>query len=121
MILAAHSAGGSQMRKICLQPNPLYGTRIRECWGFDCLYGGVQTWYSWATKNAGAKLFIYYKESTMGNAKQLAAMSRHLPNVIIQKSAASNHYLVPKFYFKQCVINLGQAMQQMKLENMSTH
>lgn len=106
LVLAAHSAGGSQMRKIAMANNPIYGGRISECWGFDSLYGGMSGWLRWAKDYPDKKLFIYYKSSTQGNALWLKNMSKKLSNVLIVKSSARNHYLVPKEHLRERVVNL---------------
>jgi triacylglycerol esterase/lipase EstA (alpha/beta hydrolase family) len=109
IILSAHSAGGRQMRMIASNNNPVYGSAISECWGFDSLYEGVASWIDWATTNKNKKLFIYYKSSTEGNAGLLSSRSKNLPNVFLKKSAAKNHYFVPKEHLKERVKNIGRA------------
>ncbi|MGC1240493.1 MAG: murein L,D-transpeptidase catalytic domain-containing protein [Chryseosolibacter sp.] len=106
LILAAHSAGGSQMRRIATANNPLYGKRISECWGFDSLYGGMSVWHRWAKDHPDRKLFIYYKGSTQGNALLLKTMSKKLSNVFVINSSARNHYLVPKEHLRERVASL---------------
>src|SRR5262249_58347046 len=41
LFLACHSGGGEPMRKLAWSAGPFavkHGKKIRECWGFDCLY-----------------------------------------------------------------------------------
>lgn len=60
IILAAHSGGGSPMRKLALSTGT-YAANIKECWGFDCTYGGDATdWRKWATSRSSNQVFIYY-------------------------------------------------------------
>ena len=97
LILAAHSAGGSQMRKIALQSNPRHGARLTQCWGFDSLYGGESLWASWALRNPQKQLCIYYLGSTFGHARNLyqTVKAKNIGNISIGKSTGANHYLVP--------------------------
>jgi hypothetical protein len=101
IIIAAHSAGGSQMRNIVTSRNPVFGNRVRECWGLDSLYGGVYRWVSWAKNNADKKLFIYFKSSTHGNAMLLKSLAKKLSNVAVIESSAKNHYLVVRKHLKE--------------------
>lgn len=101
IIIAAHSAGGSQMRNIVTSRNPIFGSRIRECWGLDSLYGGVYRWVSWAKSNPDKNLFIYFKSSTHGNAVLLKALAKKLSNVKVVESSAGNHYLVVRKHLKE--------------------
>ena len=109
VVLAAHSAGGFQMLKMATLDNPIYGSKISECWGFDCLYGKVtDLWHRWASKNSGKKLMIYYQSTTEGNSKLLDRNSKKLSNVFVKKSPARNHYWVVKEHLKDRVIKMGQ-------------
>ena len=110
LILAAHSAGGWQMLKIAMLNNPIYGARISECWGFDCLYGKVvDAWRTWASKNSNKKLMVYYQGTTAGNSTLLARNSTKLPNVFIKKSPAKNHYWVVRHHLKERLARMGNA------------
>lgn len=110
VILAAHSAGGLQMLKIAIGENPIYGPKILECWGFDCLYGKVtDAWLKWASKNGNKKLMIYYQSSTEGNSILLQRNSKKLPNVFVRKSGAKNHYWVVREHLKDRVTKIGQS------------
>lgn len=108
IILAAHSAGGRQMRMIANLNNPIFNSKISECWGFDSLYDGVNSWIAWATNNKDKKLILYYKSSTEGNAKLLESKSKNLENVFIKKSSAKNHYWVPKEHLQERVTKIGR-------------
>ena len=94
-ILACHSGGGEPMRKLALG-NHRYADYIRECWGFDCLYGssGAEQWAKWAEHHQNAKLFIHYLHTTEAQSKDLK--DKHCPNVFVQKSSADNHCVVPR-------------------------
>jgi hypothetical protein len=109
VILAAHSAGGMQMRMIATAANPVYGAKIVECWGFDSLYEGPDGWAQWASANKNKKYFLYFKDSIVKVfATNLAVKARSLPNVFIKGSSAGNHFLVPKAHLKECIAKLGQ-------------
>ena len=108
IILSAHSAGGVLMRKIAIANNPVYGSKVIECWGFDSLYEGPSLWNRWAAANNSKRLFLYYKDVRVkANAGNLATETRKLPNIFIKKSSALGHYLVPKEHFKERIIKLG--------------
>ena len=109
VILAAHSAGGRQMRLIATHDNPLYGSKITECWGFDSLYSGVHEWILWGNRNPEKKLVLYYKSSTRNHAKQLEKFAAKLQNIAVVNSSARNHYWVPKAHFKERVMKLPAA------------
>jgi hypothetical protein len=59
LIIAGHSAGGLMMRDAVktlggLQPS------LKECWGFDCIYGPASTWSEWIrTNKTKVKLYFY--------------------------------------------------------------
>ena len=109
IILAAHSAGGRQMRMIAMFNNPVNGPKITECWGFDSLYETPDLWIKWASANKFKKLMIYYQGSTKDHAMALDARTKKLLNVFVKKSAARNHYWVPKEHFKERIGKIGQA------------
>jgi hypothetical protein len=107
LILAAHSAGGSQMRRMVIHSNPVFGNKLSACWGFDSLYGGVSRWLAWAKANPDKRLIVFYKGSTQGNALLLKQLSRRLKNVKVISSHAKNHYLVPIHHLGQCLSIVG--------------
>src|SRR5207244_1700876 len=37
---------------------------LRECWGFDCLYGSGAVWYEWARSMARMPLYFYFGQGT---------------------------------------------------------
>jgi len=105
IILACHSGGGSPMRKIALRTHR-YAQNIRECWGFDSLYGAesVNESLAWAQANPTKNLYIYYCDyvdaktnctSTRGLSQILKRNAAKLPNVSVEKSPARGHFLVP--------------------------
>jgi hypothetical protein len=82
IFLACHSGGGEPMRKLAWEAGSFvrkYGGKVRECWGFDCLYhpsnnpfkkeaptentsDTEENWFYWAQLNPQAKLFVYYTD-----------------------------------------------------------
>lgn len=82
LIIAGHSAGGLMMRDAVktlggLQPN------LKECWGFDCIYGPASTWSAWIHANkAKAKLYLYVAN---GSNKVYAVELMKLVNGTINK------------------------------------
>ena len=111
IILASHSGGGSVMRKIALSNNR-YTANIRECWGFDCLYGGnpeTNEWIAWAKSHPTKNLYIRYCDyvdkkdpeknctSTRVNSQSLERKRKDegLENISVKKSTATDHFWVP--------------------------
>lgn len=115
VILCAHSAGGQQMRMIATAKNPIYGPRIAECWGFDSLYGGMRKWLGFAEKNKDKKLYIYYLTSTQKNALYMKSKSSRLSNIVISRSTARNHYMVPKEHLLQRLQQMSVAQLESEL------
>jgi hypothetical protein len=104
IILACHSGGGSPMRRLArLKGKGGYADNISECWGFDCLYNTADDvlWAEWARSHPRAKLFVYYLGSTKRNSEKLKA--KNLPNVLVERSNAKNHYWVPKAHWRHCI------------------
>jgi hypothetical protein len=107
LILACHSGGGLPMRQLALSSQAA-ATRIRECWGFDCLYGtrgetDADAWTRWARRNPAARLFVYYLDSTATLSRDLGA--RRLPNVVVERSSARDHFWVPITHWRQRLLS----------------
>ena len=65
IILSGHSAGGLPMMKI-LQANNTLKPNIAECWGFECLYFGIDGWKDWLSSNAGKPFRHFRRPSEFG-------------------------------------------------------
>lgn len=63
LYIAGHSGGGTGIISSVAALGG-YKDRLRECWGFDCLYGNGQTWYEWAKARTGIPLYFYYGKGT---------------------------------------------------------
>jgi hypothetical protein len=55
LILAAHSGGGSPMLRMARTAKV---AKVRECWGFDSMYGSPGQWVDWAAQ--GGKYFLFW-------------------------------------------------------------
>ncbi len=55
LILAAHSGGGSPMLQMARTAK---FAKVRECWGFDSMYGSPDQWVDWAAQ--GGKYFLFW-------------------------------------------------------------
>ncbi len=55
LILAAHSGGGSPMLQMARTAK---FAKVRECWGFDSMYGSPEKWVEWAA--LGGKYFLFW-------------------------------------------------------------
>ncbi len=98
IVLACHSGGGVRMQQIVMKPQK-YTNNIRECWGFDCLYGdtNLQSWIDWA-KSRNAKLYIHYGNGgTAENSEQLKKMAsdQSVSNISVEGIATLEHNRVP--------------------------
>jgi hypothetical protein len=66
VILAAHSGGGVPLRRLAqeLGADATYKDKLKECWGFDSIYGvkdkDAEFWSDWAAKHTGAKITMFY-------------------------------------------------------------
>jgi hypothetical protein len=99
IILAAHSGGGTYMRKLATSNNST-AANVRECWGFDSLYNSsdVMPWRQWAAQDAaGRQLYSYYRpglpkvnsENLRRNARgKLQELSNVHPEAVTEK----NHF-----------------------------
>jgi hypothetical protein len=60
IILSGHSAGGAPMMKIMAATNVL-NDNVAECWGFECLYFGTDTWNAWLSAHPN-KQFRHFRQ-----------------------------------------------------------
>ncbi|SIN72483.1 hypothetical protein SAMN05444166_0450 [Singulisphaera sp. GP187] len=63
LYIAGHSGGGSGIISAVAALGS-YKDRLRECWGFDCLYGDGQSWFQWAKARTGIPLYFYFGKGT---------------------------------------------------------
>ncbi len=65
LILAVHSGGGSPM---LLMARTAKVAKVRECWGFDSMYGSPSLWVDWAAQ--GGKYFLFWTVEGANNSKK---------------------------------------------------
>ncbi len=81
LVLACHSAGGAGMRAL-VDTLGRYRARLRQCWGFDCLYGrqvrpdDATFWHATMLAKGAVPLFIVYGGSTIWQSVKLDQMAR---------------------------------------------
>ncbi|AGA28829.1 hypothetical protein [Singulisphaera acidiphila] len=63
LYIAGHSGGGNGIISSVAALGG-YKDRLRQCWGFDCLYGDGQSWYEWAKAQKGVPLYFYFGQGT---------------------------------------------------------
>ena len=63
LYVAGHSGGGVAIKSSVAALGG-YRDTLRECWGFDCLYGDGQSWFEWARSLKGMPLYFYYGTGT---------------------------------------------------------
>jgi hypothetical protein len=126
IILACHSGGGKIMRRIARIANNPFTALIRECWGFDCTYGGrrEEEWYDWANSNPDKSLYLF---SRPGSTANNAALIQHgrvpLPNIILAPSQTADHNSVPRVHMAErlaAVTGLGESYTENYTEEGNT-
>lgn len=66
LIFAAHSGGGVPLRRLAqvLGADDGYKGKLKECWGFDSIYGvkdkDADFWSDWAKGHPGTKVSMFY-------------------------------------------------------------
>ncbi len=83
LILAAHSGGGVPLRRLALQlgKDDNYKEKLKECWGFDSIYGvkdkDAEFWSDWAKDHPGSKVSMFYlfTEKEVGKDPKLPVSS----------------------------------------------
>jgi hypothetical protein len=66
LILAAHSGGGVPLRQLAqnLGEEDAWKDKLKECWGFDSIYGvrdkDADFWTGWAKQHPGTKVTMFY-------------------------------------------------------------
>lgn len=98
IILSAHSAGGVAMMKILRATNALKDN-IAECWGFECLYFGTDTWKAWLAANAN-KQFRHVRQP--GVFKNETAVLKPFGN-FIDVAAGSSHCSLLKERWREAI------------------
>jgi Putative esterase len=95
LILACHSGGGTAMRGLVGTLGTFRGA-LRECWGFDCLYGGddANFWSKHATSPDGCPVYVYFGDSTIPQSVKLYLMAKGMAdtkgNAIVPPTPARN-------------------------------
>jgi hypothetical protein len=100
IILSCHSGGGGPMFRMARalagkEGRGDYGGYLRECWGFDCLYGIPEgdpesLWSEWARANPHVQLFFYWHD-TKNRAMKLDELAKTPPFL-------TNVHVNPEFY-----------------------
>jgi LAS superfamily LD-carboxypeptidase LdcB len=115
VILACHSGGGLPMLKLATSNNK---TKLIECWGFDCLYGGADKWLKWAMKNPNKRLYMYYYDSPGKiparecNLLRSNIINKGINNVYVEglkmkKTSINPHFLIPIKYWQDRLSKLN--------------
>jgi hypothetical protein len=69
-VLACHSGGGTLMRRITDVLGPDLGPKLKECWGFDCIYESGHEYACWADAlpsqlKSSTSFFFYLANGTL--------------------------------------------------------
>lgn len=105
IVLACHSGGGRVMLDIA-SGSGAYNNRIKECWGFDCLYnkGDESRWAGWARTHPASSLFVHYGAGgTRDKSMTLAGLAKkqRLANVTVAGSTREPHNEVPIRHWRE--------------------
>ena len=108
LILAAHSGGGTYMRRLATSGNQVAG-KIRECWGFDSLYNSsdVGPWRLWAKDYPKTRfLYSYYRQglprtNSENLEKDLRGRIQKLPNIFPIPSQEKDHFKLVLPYLRE--------------------
>lgn len=96
LVLACHSGGGEGMRS-------LYGnlgrhrSKLRECWGLDCLYGAKASpddatfWHDTMLKSDAVPLYFVYGGSTLPQSVKLDLMAQGLATKFGNRALPNTH------------------------------
>lgn len=96
LVLACHSGGGEGMRS-------LHGTlgkhrsKLKECWGFDCLYGAngspddATFWHDTMLKSDALPLYFVYGPSTLPQSVKLDLMGQGLATKLGNRALPNAH------------------------------
>jgi hypothetical protein len=84
LILAAHSGGGSPMLQMAR--NAKFG-KVRECWGFDSMYGSPDEWVNWAA--LGGKYFLFWTDQGSINTNKYGNNVTTIQGILNKATAAA--------------------------------
>jgi hypothetical protein len=96
LTIACHSGGGVGMRYL-VGTLGKYQPKLKECWGFDCLYGADASpddatfWYQWMSGKEARPLHIVYGPSTLPQSVKLDLMGRGKATLLGNKADAPGH------------------------------
>jgi hypothetical protein len=88
LILAAHSGGGSPMRRMARALVNSKVATVRECWGFDSMYNGPKEWVEWAA--AGGKYFLFYTDQGSIDTETYGYNVRAIQKILAKANDASS-------------------------------
>jgi hypothetical protein len=88
LILAAHSGGGVPLRRLAqvLGGDGGFKDRLKECWGFDSIYGvkdrDADFWSDWAQGHPGTRVSMFYlfTEKEVGKDPRLPVSPSNPPD-----------------------------------------
>ena len=64
LIIAGHSAGGGLMQDATKTMDQKYLEKLKECWGFDCMYQDYGCWADGLRPPEGVNFFFYLADSS---------------------------------------------------------
>jgi hypothetical protein len=85
------------MLRIATTPQK-YLDKVRQFWGFDCLYNGgdPDAWNKWARANPGKRLLVRYGNGgTAQLSRTLQKLAQGLSNVSVDGAESLQHGRVP--------------------------
>jgi hypothetical protein len=95
-----------------------FQSKLSECWGFDCLYGGDDAafWYQWTSGKLGRPLYIFYGPSTIRQSVKLDLMGRG------KATPQGNLAVPPGRQISNLNVSIGDAgISEARLDEFMTH
>jgi hypothetical protein len=85
LILAAHSGGGTPMLRFAQGATI---AKVRECWGFDSMYGSSSAWVDWAA--AGGKYFLFWTAEGAINSDKYGNNVTKMQNILAKANGVGS-------------------------------
>ncbi len=114
LVIACHSGGGSFMRELYGSLGS-YRSRLKECWGFDCLYGADDAvfWHEKMLKGEAVPLYIFYGPSTLQQSVTLDLLGR---GMIDKKGAEASPRAHPPM--SKLHVSIGQSLAPARIDDL---
>lgn len=103
IVLAAHSGGGAPMRAVLKAANPKYRSKIRACWGFECLYPAPDVWLSWLNSDPQARFRHFRQIGAAPFEERVATLNGATNFVDTRTDECKSHCRLLRMYWSECI------------------